>query len=119
MPWERAAKSTPARPVVRDPAYLTLDLRNKAYDRVRPLVAGEGADATVRRAAIAAAVSMTRDQKATFAALRAGREEPGGRGGGTGHPPLAEAGMEHPEGRGRGEGVAAGEGRPGRRPHVA
>ena len=106
--WERAAKSPgcPARPAG-IPLIFDPDLRNKAYDRVRPLVAGEGADATVRRAAIAAAVSMTRDQKATFAPCaawsrrtRRSRRRHGASG-------LAEAGMERPEGRGRGEGVVA------------
>ena len=50
-------------PLIYDP-----DVRSKAYDRVRSLL-DKAPDPAVRRAAIAAAVSMNREQKATFAAL--------------------------------------------------
>ena len=54
-------------PLIYDP-----DVRAKGYDKVKPLLdaTADGGDvAELRRAAIGAAVSMNREQKATFAAL--------------------------------------------------
>jgi azurin len=54
-------------PLIYDP-----DIRAKGYDKVKPLLdatASEGDVAELRRAAIAAAVSMNRNQPSTFAAL--------------------------------------------------
>lgn len=54
------------------PAIPDADFRAKASDLVRPLLAvGPVADASIRRAAIAAAVSMGRDPTAVFKALAA------------------------------------------------
>lgn len=73
--WQRAtARSVVATqdlltgiPLIYDP-----DVRAKGYEKVKPLLdatAGDGDVADLRRAAIGAAVSMNREQKATFAAL--------------------------------------------------
>jgi len=51
-------------PLIYDP-----DLRAKAYERTRPLISDPAAKPALRRAAIAAAVSMNREQRQTFAAL--------------------------------------------------
>lgn len=69
--WARAANTKQGLadlltgvPLIYDP-----DVRAKVYDRARPLLSDEAADPAVRRAAIAAAVAINKDQQATFAAL--------------------------------------------------